>query len=343
MLAGLDISDTILRLVLLDHGRRGWRLPVRAELPLLAGVVTDGTIQQPEQLSQLIRQLVTATGVKVRRLTVSIPERHSFVKLLALPAGGSGTVAEQVQTTLGQDLPYAIAEVYWDWHDLHRKNSLGEELVLAGAAPKTIVDSYLQALAGAAIEAERVEIESLAIARAMFGWQTPDDTRLILDLGRTRSNLILLDHGIVQFTSTIRYAGRELNQYIMDELRLTEEQAEKAKSLFGLDQKRGKGLLRTILLPHIEAVVDTLGQVERFYTEHFVDHQPLSTIFLTGSGALLRGIDTELAGRIQQSVVVQPSWMYQQLLRVDPQLPTELGYTFSTAFGLAMNPLQPRP
>ncbi len=145
----LDMSDTILRLGMLERKRGRWRLPVRAELPLPPGLIVDGDIQQPTAVSQSLRQLHQATGLKARRLILAIPDRHSFIKLLALSSNRAGSLAEAVQSALIQDLPYRLEEVYWDWHDIRRRNSLNQQLVLAGAAPKTTVKSYLQVVAAA--------------------------------------------------------------------------------------------------------------------------------------------------------------------------------------------------
>jgi type IV pilus assembly protein PilM len=240
-----------------------------------------------------------------------------------------------------QHFPYSPDEVYWDWRRMGRQNSLGQTQVLLGAAPRTTVDEYMHVLTEAGLKVDVAEIESLAIARALLGPTPTDETVIVVDLGRTRSTLILVEHGIVQFSSTLRYAGRELNQFISDELHITSEQADRAKKLFGLDPKRGKGLLRRALLPHIQSIADGIADVESFYQEHYTDHRPIQRILLNGSGALLRGIDTELQTLLDHPVEVTQSWIYEQLRQRDPGLPTDVGFTYTTVFGLALQPFFP--
>ena len=337
----VDISDTVIRLVAIEKRRRSWKLRVRAEISVPSGLINDGDIKRPDEVSQLLKSVVDAAGTRSRSVAMTIPERHTFVKLISLPKEATGSIEATVSEAMTQHIPYATDEVYWDWYHIDRANSLGQTQVLLGAAPKTTVDEYLHVFSAAGLQVNSAEIESVAIARAVLGPQPPDDARIVLDLGRTRSTLILVDNGIVQFSSTIRYAGRELNRFIADELHITAEQAERAKTLFGLDPKRGKGLLRSVLAPHIDAIADGVADVEAFFQEHFVDHRPITTIQLTGSGALLRGIDSELQTRLDQEVIVQPSWIFRQLVDSDPDLPTELGYTHSTVFGLALRPWYP--
>ncbi|MEK7636810.1 MAG: type IV pilus assembly protein PilM [Patescibacteria group bacterium] len=334
----IDISDTIIRLVVLERRRRSWKLRVRAEIPVPAGLINDGDVKHPTEVGQLVKSLVDAAGRRSKEVVVTIPERHTFVKLISLPPEKNGRWEEAVATALTQHIPYNPDEVYWDWYGVDQPNSLGQPQVLVGAAPRTTVDEYLHLFSDAGLRVNCAEIESVAIARAVLGPQPPDDARIILDLGRTRSTLILVDRGVVQFSSTLRYAGRELNRYIADELHISVDQAERAKSLFGLDPQRGQGLLRRVLAPHIDAIADGIADVEEFFQEHFIDHRPITAIQISGSGALLRGIDSELRQRLDQQVVLSPSWIFQQLLKTDPALPPELGYTYTTAFGLALQP-----
>lgn len=337
----IDISDTIIRLVALEHRGRAWKIKVQAEIPVPAGLITDGDVQQPEQVVALLKSLVAAADTRAKEVAMSLPERHTFVKLISLPADSRGHLEDTIATALTQHIPYSVDEVYWDWHLIDRKNSLGELQALIGAAPRTTVDEYLGLFGQAGLQVDEAEIESLAVVRALFGPEPPDDTRIVVDLGRTRSTIILVDHGVVQFSSTLRYAGRELNRFISDELHISAEQAERAKTLFGLDPKRGKGLLRTVLAPHIEAIADGINGVENFFQEHYVDHRPVTKIHLTGSGALLRNIDVELQSRLKQEIIINPSWIFTELSKSHHDLAPELGYTYTTVFGLAARPWFP--
>lgn len=338
---GLDISDSFIRLAEVD--RRGPRLtlPVRGEIPVPAGLIVDGEIMNQEDVSGLLRQLVRAAGLRTKQVVAAIPERHSFIKLISLAAEvDDHELDAAVKNEAVQHLPYALEEVYFDWHRLPTANSLGQRQVVIGAAPRPIVDSYVRTLAAADLQPISLEIEALAIARAIVRPADTAGASILLDLGRSRSTLILLQNGVVQFTATIRYAGRELNTYIAEELHITESQAERAKSLFGVDPHRGKGLLHRVLRPHLDTLADKIREIESFYAEHFVDHQPIRRVILTGSGAMMRGITDELAQRLEQPVARQPSWVYQDILLNDPAMNAELAYTYTTAFGLALEAIE---
>lgn len=325
----------MIRLVVLEKRRKQWRMPIRAEIPVPEGVIVDGTIKNPGATVELLKELMAAAGLKQRQAIVALPERHTFIKQFPLPADHVGSTDEAVHTEASQHLPYTWEEIYYDWQILGQPDTLGQDRIVFAAAPKVLVDSYLSVLDQAGIQTTRLEIESVAVAQACFR-AAETGTHLLLDLGRTRSTVILLQDGAVIFSATVRYAGKELNRYIADRLRITLSQAERAKTIFGLDPKRGKGVLAKVLAPHLGVLVDKINDVLNFYQEHIVDHPPISTIGISGSGALLRGIDQALSKRLGRPVTRRPSWVYDQLHINDRQPFAELPYTYATAFGLAL-------
>ncbi len=337
---GLDISDSFIRLVILERRGHTYTLPVRAEIPVPGGAIVNGEIRQSSQVATALRELFSAAGIKSAQPIVGLPERHTFIKLIPLDVTdvSDEAIAKAIDNVAEQHVPYPLRETTYDWQRLPQRNSLGQVQVVLGAAPKEIVTSYLDVLQQAGITPRSLDIESLAMARATFRPGQAPGSHILLDLGRSRSTLTLVQDEIVQFSTTVRYAGKELNQYIADALNISDQQAERAKNLFGLDPKRGKGVLRKVLAPQVDALAEKIRELEDFYSEHFVDHQPIHDVALTGSGAMLRSIDTELGQRLSLPVHRQPAWVYEDLHHEDAQTPEEIGLSYSTAIGLALQP-----
>ena len=109
---GLDISDSFIRFVVLErHGQR-YRLPIRAEMPVPSGAIVDGELRQPAVVVDLLRQLLTAANISHARPVVSLPERHTFIKLIPLTVTDvqPATITTALQTVAEQHVPYALAE-----------------------------------------------------------------------------------------------------------------------------------------------------------------------------------------------------------------------------------------
>lgn len=332
---GLDISDSVIRLAVIERHGKSFRLPVRGEIPLSEGAVIDGTIMKPTEVTELLKKLVTAARPKSHQAIVTLPERHSFVKVITLPAGSEASEAG-VKAAVLPHLPYTWEEMSYDWRLLPPIPGQAGTRIMFGSAPLSIVKSYLDVLHNAGIEAVSMEIESVAIARAMIP-PNAQGAHIILDLGRTRTSLILVSDGVVEFSTTIRYAGKELNQYIADALHLTLEQAQRAKELFGLDPTKGKGLLANVLAPQLDVLAEKIESIQEYYRSRFPTEAPISSILLTGSGALIRHLDLELSKRLHEPVTPQPAWIIRRVSD-DPTDIHDIGYTYTTALGLALQP-----
>lgn len=332
---GIDISDSIMRLAVLRQQRSKYVLPIRGEIALPANLIVDGEIKNIEQVARLLSDLVTAAKPRTNRAFVSLPERHGFIKVLELPPTAEVT-DQTIRQAAEQHVPYGWNEIYYDWCWLPGLTPSNNRQLLFGAAPRLIVDEYTAMLERVGIDPLGLEIESLAIARALINPADRQTTCIILDLGRTRTSVVLVDRGTVFFSTTIRYAGKEVNQYIADELHISLEQADKAKKLFGLDPNLGKGFVRQVLSPVLDVLAEKIREISDFYEEHYIDHQPISRILLNGSGSLVKSIDTELAKRLSMPVVITPAYVAGLLAATDYGALSEIGYTYTTALGLAM-------
>lgn len=338
-LFGLDISDSIIRLAVVEKSGRSFKLPVRGEIPVPDGAINDGALIQPETVADLLKQLLAAAKPATKKTVVTLPERHSFIKVVSLPTGTTPN-DDNVKNAVLPHLPYDWDELTWDWHILTSTKEKAARIMF-GCAPTELVNSYIKILSAAGIEAVGMEIESVAIARAML---RPEQTGsyIILDVGRTRTSLILLNNGVVELSTTIRYAGKDLNQYIAEALRISPDQAQRAKELFGLDPGKGKGLLARVLAPQLDIIAKKVQTIEEYYGEHFDGEPPIGKILLNGSGALIKNIDLELSKRLKIPVVCQPAWLIDEL-STNPADVHDIAYTYTTAIGLALQQYYPTP
>src|SRR5512146_1708984 len=103
---GLDLSDAMIRLVVLEKKRKQWRMPIRAVIPVPEGIIEDGLIKNPGATVELLKELMAAAGLKQRQAIVALPERHTFIKQFPLPTDHLGVNDDTIHTEASQHLPY---------------------------------------------------------------------------------------------------------------------------------------------------------------------------------------------------------------------------------------------
>lgn len=208
--------------------------------------------------------------------------------------------------------------------------------LLIGAAPKGIVDSYVTLLERAGLVPVAMEIEATAITRASVPASLDENEAVgVLDIGATRSALIIHDHGAIQMSISIPISGNAITNLIADSLKVNFEDAETLKRECGLDANRCEDKMWRILYPLIDDITEKIRNAFRFYKIGFPGGQKIEALYLCGGGAQFREIDTVLSRKLAMKVTRGDA-----SVNLDPRLPkafpkeTLLNYT--TAIGLAM-------
>lgn len=210
-----------------------------------------------------------------------------------------------------------------------------EMRVLVGAAPKVVIDGYTAVLERAGLVPVALEIEATAIARSIVPVKDDQQAIGILDIGATRSALIIYDAGVIQMSISIPISGLAITKLVSDSLKVTMEDAELLKVECGLDVNRCEDKMWRILYPLIEDITEKIRNALRFYKIGFPNGKKIETLYLCGGGAQFREIDTVLSRKLALKVT-----RGNPLANIDEHLPkgfpTELSLNYTTALGLAI-------
>jgi Tfp pilus assembly PilM family ATPase len=207
--------------------------------------------------------------------------------------------------------------------------------VLLAAAPKKLVEDYVTVITQAGLAPIALEIEATAIARAVVPIeQQPDAPIGILDIGATRSSLIVVDDGAMQMSISIPLSGIELTETIARELSITEADAELVKIECGLDAHRCEDKMWNILLPMIDDMSNKIRNSLRFYRIGFPTGKKIEKMYLCGGGAHFRDIDNVLSRKL--TIKVRRGDTLVNINRLPKGFSQESALSYTTALGLAL-------
>lgn len=334
---GLDISDRTLRLVSL--AKRGKRLFIKtaSEIAVPSGILKEGEVLQEEKLVSLIQKLIQSSSphkIATHEVIACLPERKSFIKVIQV----SQADPESVKSELANHIPFALDEMYLDWQVANKQAGSETIYIQAGTVPKNIVNRYQDVLKKADLIPMALEIESVAIARALLPLAEikESEAKLIIDLGRERTSFIIYDNGLIPFTSGVKsISGKLMTDLISKKLSLSLKEAEKAKRLAGFDQKVGKGVVAKILQPPLKDLTQKVKEITEFYLAHYPQGNPIKAIILAGGGANLKGIDKIL----KQSLGIRATKgdaLTNLEKKTIPLITGQIQTSFATAIGLAL-------
>ncbi|MBU1164073.1 pilus assembly protein PilM [Patescibacteria group bacterium] len=333
---GLDISDFAIRLVNLRKTRSSVSIESFNELKVPAGYIVDGEIKDEENVTKLLNKLLlTAQGKKLLKTEVVsvLPETKTFIKIITVKKTEKKELPKAIKLELKKHIPINIEEIYLDWQVISENEKTMN--VLAGIAPKVIVDSYLNILRKVNLIPLVLEIEAAAISRALIAGD--DKAKIIIDIGAARTGLIVYVHNTIVLTVSLPISGEKVTQEISQTLNIDYQKAEKAKYVCGLDKTRCKGALRKILFNSMDNLVFEIDKAVEFYTTHFPQSEKISQIYLCGGGAYLKKIDKYLSHRIKMEVITgDPLRTIKKDKLKEIKFPVNRSLSYTTAIGLAL-------
>jgi len=336
---GLDISDLSLKLVGIKKRKNTNELINFNQAIVPPGYFDNGKIIKHQEIAQLIIELIHgAQGPKIKTKFVHacLPEKHAFVKLITIPNMSEAEIPSAVEWAVEHHLPFALDEIYLDWQKIGTHPNGKDLHIMIGAAQKEIVDDYTKLLKLAKLTPLSLEVEAVSIARALINEQKVLTEAVgIIDLGATRSSLIIYSHNSVQFSMTLPISGEKITETISTTLALSPQQAENAKIICGLDQKKCKGGIKIILEKELNNLVDCIQSGLLYYKNNFDDNLPVTSLILCGGGAHMSQLNELLTDKT--GIPVQVNNILKNIkVPHKIKLPTDTFLSTITAIGLAL-------
>jgi type IV pilus assembly protein PilM len=351
---GLNIGDLSIKLVQLKpaafYRSHTYIISEARSTVLPPGLIVNGEIQELESVKEKILHLLGKEGngfplIKSPWVVASLPETKTFLKLIDVENTSETVSSVDVTYQAKKHLPYEVEDTYLDWQMITPDVLETRNQVLIGAVPKIVSDTYTSLLESTGLHPIALETEAVSIARAMI---TADkdytgQARAILDLGATRSNLIVYDNNSVQFSSSLNFSGEMVTLAIAQAMKLDHAQAEQMKKEHGIkyDVRHPKYLPAVYSI--VEKLIKELKTALLFYREHFNDINSISGITLCGGAANLQYIDAFISKELKISTVLGHPWKNlnnKKLYDYEPTASLSMTSAIGLALKAAQNPFQ---
>lgn len=356
---GLDISDLSLKIVKLKKS------PFKKENSTLAlssfceekmkpGLIEAGKIKNEEDMVKIIKRAlrkVKGEKLETNSVVASLPEEKAFLQVIQLPKMEKKELRRAVFYEAENYIPLPLEEVYLDFQVIPPfSNSLDHTDVLIAALPRETVDSYVSILKKAGLQPKALEIESLAIARALVKNGISPVPLLLIDLGATRTSFIIFAGYSLRFTSSIPVSSEKFTQAITRTLKIKEDEAEKLKIKYGIKEKKtkeGKEVFESLIPSLTDLTEQIANHIYYYHTHSSHEHLPpngkgVAKVLLSGGGANLRGLSDFLSLELKIPVEIGNPWVniLPSSLKEIPALSFEESLSYTTALGLALRAIK---
>lgn len=334
----LDLSDLSVRVFQIEKSRGLDVIRSHCSLDVPAGYIDDGRIIEKEKVAGIIKEAVKKAGPKkinTKKVICSLPESKAFLRIVNIPQMNGNEAQEAVRWEIEASIPLTCDQVYFDWQFLGVRD--GKQDVLTVAVSREIVDSIMDTLALAKLDAYGLEVESIATVRSLIPRNiSPKDTSLVVDFGASRTSFIIAEGNIPYFTSSIPFSSRIITDAISKALNVNLAEAERIKNNQGIEHSFENNSIFNSLKPMLESLSGEIEKTIDFYQNMSSKNQAVGRIILCGVGSNLRGLIPYLTTRLCKEVRIGDSWINLNLGNDLPIIGKEESVSYATAIGLAL-------
>jgi type IV pilus assembly protein PilM len=264
---------------------------------------------------------------------------------LSVPTPNEKEVKDAVLLQAKKLIPVPLEEMSLDTKIIDKiektETTKASTRVLVTAAPKALVNKYVEIFKQSGLELVSLESEAFAEIRSLIGKDR--STIMIVDVGSLRTNIMIVEKGIPFVTRSIATGGNAITQTIAKTLGISTEQAESMKrDIKSMQAFAPTGDLSPILTVLVKPILEEIRYSFNQYQsqENGGGTKRIEKIILTGGSSLLPRLPEFLTQQMSVNTYLGNPWarvVYPPDLR--PVL-EEMGPRFAVSIGCAMRDIE---
>ena len=337
---GFDIGRSSIKVMQIDTSSSKPRVTAYGPTSFDPKAIKSGVIVDHETVVRAAHTLLNDKligSLSTVRAAVSLPNSHSFSRILTLPKMDENDLANAVRLEVDQSIPHPIDELYYDYSIVTENKESGEREIQVVATPCDIVDSYMQLFEALGLEVALIEPNISAVTRIVVSAEDHDAASLIVDIGSTACDLTVFDGSAVRVTGTIDSSSERITDNIAEKLGVERGKAQNIKTRYGLDVSKKQTEIIEAAKPELNKLVNEIRKVMRYFADkgRNGDGKPIGQIIILGGGANLPGLSSYLTDRTRVPTRLCAPWNNISFGKLQP--PHELESTlYTTASGLGL-------
>lgn len=340
--AGVDISDTSMKYVSFHPAMRSDKFRILdkwGDISIPESAMDKGEILDEKAVTQVMKEFKEKT--KVEYVRISLPEEKAYIFETEikqdLPAD---EIHNLLEFRLEENVPIQARDAIFDYEILQHYDDEKKVRVVVAAYQSEIILKYYDVCKKAGITPLSFEVEAQAMARSVIPAANANDSVMLLDLGKTRTGVGIVNRGSLLYTSTIDVGGSKLSEMLRKVLGdISEKEITNIKNTRGLVGNVKDNTVYDALVPTISIIKDEIALRMQYWhqkNENRSDRR-IKKIIMCGGSVNLRGLPDYLTEVLGVPCVRGNVWenAFDTKLVVPP-IERNFSYGYATAIGLAL-------
>ncbi len=178
-LLAVDIGSQSITIAQLNFIENVCELVGVGVMPLPKGSVVDGLVENPDEVSDIIKKIIKSEKFKSRYVVSSIPGDHGVIRKLTLSARNKEELLEELLHEVEHEIPFDIEDVRYDYHVIEHKENVLDNVwggggseeknfdVIVAAVQNEIIDNRFDTLVEAGLTPVVFDLETFASIRSL--------------------------------------------------------------------------------------------------------------------------------------------------------------------------------
>lgn len=341
---GIDISSSSVKVLGISSNDDKYRIEGYGSESLPASTIEGNAVKDIDAVTTAIKKALSKANLTTKSAVLAVPDSAVISKVLQINDGlNDSEIEELILIEADKYIPYPIDEINLDFEVVGHsaKNSAMLDVLIVASRAEN-VNSRVEAVNRAGLEAKIVDVESFAVERAVqllakeLPAQGQDKIVAVIDIGALFTHLFVL-HGMkIIFTREEEFGGKQLVESIARQYDISFDEAMAMKASGNMPEKYEEEVLQ----PYVEMILLQIKRTLQFFfsTSHhgYVDH-----IILAGGVAVI----PELARLVQEktnipTTIANPFEHMSLAKHLSREQVNRLGPSLLIACGLALRTVE---
>jgi type IV pilus assembly protein PilM len=300
----VDIGSSSVKVAESVPDKSGYRIANVGIAPLPSTAIQNHLVTDKRAVADALRLLVRERRMRARKVVSMVPGRAVIMKKIQLPSQSEADLDAAVEFEAANVIPENLENVNLDYQVVGYSDGEDQIDILLVAVKKEIINSYTEAIEEAGLSPVIMDVDYFAMENMYESNYAPegDEAVGLIHIGARYTSLNLLKNGLSTFTGDLPIGGENFTEALMQELKISRDQAETLKVTGALEGDRSVDLAG-IVRPLAQSLTDDISHTLNLYGT-MAAPEGLRAVYLSGGGANLAGIAAAFEEKL--TVPVQP-------------------------------------
>jgi len=330
---GLDISQTGVKIMAIDSKKMlvlGYGSMDLDPIKMEESTEKDSDYFQ-NSLSELLSKNLLGS-LPSNHVVLSVPTSRTFTRTFSLPLDAEHHLKQAIELEIDQYIPLPAETLYIDYEIVDRSKE--NITICLSAAPRKLIDRYVEVVEQAGLRVISVEPGINAVARLLETTEEGHLPTVIVDIGPASTDIAILD-GSIRVTGSTVIGGNTFTLDIAKKLNVPLDNAHQLKILNGLNSGPRQQKLNAALAPSLQRILSETRKVIRYYNERLENKQKLEQVLIVGGGSNLPGIGEFFTNELVMPARVASPWQRLNFGKLQ-EPPKQFKARYITVAGLAL-------